>query len=338
MRFKFPLLYLNTGLFLLLLGFFLLVISGTILPTKARADASDINVNVAPENPAPGDNVTITLSSYAYDLDTVSIQWSVNGKVSLTGIAKKTFSLNAPAEGAETDVVATLALPDGTIDIKTVIRPTMMVLLSQADNSHVPPFYKGKALPSSDSEVKVVAMPEIKSGGSFVNPNSLIYTWQQDYNNEQDASGYGKNYYIYNTDALDPTNNVSVTASTSDQKYSSNASVDIATAQPKVLFYTFDVNLGTLWETALTNGYKVQGNEVIQAEPYFMSPKNLQATNLLSWNWTINGASVSAPLYAQNFLPLQTQAGVSGTSEIDLEVRNMYSLGETADGKVDLTF
>jgi len=33
-----------------------------------------------------------------------------------------------------------------------------MVLLWQADDSYVPPFYEGKALPSPNSEIKVVAM------------------------------------------------------------------------------------------------------------------------------------------------------------------------------------
>ena len=39
-----------------------------------------------------------------------------------------------------------------------------MVLLWQANDSYVPPFYKGKALPGADTKIKIVAMPEIRSG------------------------------------------------------------------------------------------------------------------------------------------------------------------------------
>jgi hypothetical protein len=282
--------------------------------------------------------VSITLSSYESNLDTVSISWSINGKTLLSGVGKKSFSLNAPALGGTTTVNAAIRLPDGEIDKKITVTPSMLVLLWQADDSYVPPFYKGKALPSPESEVKVVAMPEIKTGSKMIDPLSLVYTWQQDYTNNPSGSGYGKNSFVYVNDYLDSSNNIDVTTSTIDQKYSSEANIDIATYQPKILFYKDDANLGTLWEQALSDGHQVEGAEVIEAAPYFISPKDIRIPTLV-WNWSINDSSVANALgFRNDLLPLQTQAGVSGTSKIGLQIRNSDKIFENASKEINVQF
>ena len=299
----------------------------------------DISVNIIPQNPAPNDNTTINLSSYAANLDTVLISWSVNGKSISSGIGKKSLEVIAPAAGDETDITATISLPDGDIDKKIVIRPTVMVLLWQADDSYVPPFYRGKAMPTPQSEVKVVAMPEIRTSASsgIVDPTNMTYAWKQDYNNVQGSSGYGKNYFIYTNDYLDNSNNIDVTASTVDQNYSSEASIDIGTYQPKIEFYKNDPSLGTLFEQALSDGHQIQGAEVLQAAPYFISPKEIQ-NPLLAWSWSINDIPISVLGLRKNLIPLQARAGVSGTSKIDLQINNNYKIFETASREINVQF
>ena len=301
------------------------------------ASPSSILVNITPENPAPNEDTNITLNSYANNLDSVLISWSVNGKSILSGIGKKSFSLKAPSAGSETNIIATVSLPDGTIDTRIIIRPAVMVLLWQANDSYVPPFYKGKALPTSDSEVKVVAMPEIKTGSGIVSPKNMTYTWKKDYTNNQDGSGYGKNFFIYTNDYLDNSNNIDVMASTIDQKYSSEASIDIGTAQPKIVFYKNDINLGTLWEQALSNGHKILGDEIMEAAPYFISPKDIRIPTL-TWNWFINDSMVNILGFRKNLIPLKVQAGISGTSKIKLEINNTDKIFETASKEINVVF
>jgi len=331
MKFRFLSLYLGTGILTL-------VMFGLILPFKVNAvSSSSILVSVVPENPAPGENVSISLNSYSSNLDSVSISWSVNGQNILSGIGKKIFLLNAPAAGAETNVVATISLPDGTIDKRIIIRPTIMTLLWQANDSYVPPFYKGKAMPTPDSEIKVVAMPEIKIGSQMTNPKNMTYFWKKDYTNNQDGSGYGKNYFLYVNDYLEDSNNISVIASTVDQKYSSEANIDIGATQPKIIFYKNDVNLGTLWEKALSNGYRVEGSEILEAAPYFISPKDIRIP-ILTWDWSINDNYINTTDFKENLIPLTAQSGISGTSKIKLEINNMYKIFETASGEINVTF
>ena len=311
---------------------------GIILPFKANASSpSDISVATSPANPTPNQNVTITLSSYVDDLNSVLISWSVNGKKSVSGIGDKTFSLTAPALGEKTTVIATISLSDGDLNETIPIKPAIITMLWQANDSYVPPFYEGKALPSPDSEIKVVAIPEIKNGSGFVNPTNMTYDWQLDQTNDADNSGYGKDSYVYVSDYLDNSNNVSVTASTLDQNDSVEGSVDVFTTMPKIDFYKNDSTLGTIWDQAISDSYKVTGNETIEAAPYFISPKNLKIP-FLTWTWSINDNQVAVPTYSNTLLPLQLQAGTHGTSKIDLKVSNIYSLVNTASKEVNVNF
>ncbi|MFZ2149934.1 MAG: hypothetical protein WAV15_02135 [Minisyncoccia bacterium] len=330
-----PLSCLRFSKFFLLLAFSLTL---GLSPLDAGAvSPSSILVNVSPQSPAPGESVTISLNSYASNLDSVLITWSVNGKSFASEIGKKSFSVSAPDAGTETRIVATVALPDGSIDRVITIRPIVMTLLWQANDSYVPPFYKGKALPATDSEVKVVAIPEIKNGAQIVNSKNLVYAWKKDYTNDPTASGYGKNFYIYINDYLEDSNNISVTASTTDQKNSSQGNLNIKTFEPKILFYKNDPKIGTIWEHALSNGHRILGEEVLEAVPYFISPRDIRIPSL-TWIWSINNTSVTVPGSRRNLLPLQTQIGTTGTSKVSLEISHKYKLLSGTKKEITLEF
>lgn len=322
----------------------IIIIFNTFLPSNINAVSTDILVNATPENPAPGENVNITLKSYVNNLDIVLISWSVNGKNVSSGIGKKSFFLNAPNAGEETNVIATTSLPDGAKDTKIIIRPSVMVLLYQAMDSYVPPFYKGKALPSPDSLVKVVALPEISALGSseslrrsLVDPKNMTYAWKKDYTNNQDGSGYGKNTFTYINDYLEDSNNIGVIARTTDQKYSSSSNIDIETTEIKIIFYKNDIKLGTIWDLALSDGHRIVGDEILEAAPYFISPSDIRIPTL-TWDWFINDNMINTPIFRKNRLPLQTQAGTSGTSKIKLEINNMDKIFQSANKEINVEY
>ena len=322
-----------------------LVISFTILGNisihKVYADVDPSNsilVDIIPPNPKPYENVTINLNSYENNLDSVPINWSVKDKTLTSGVGVKSFSIKAPALGEETDVVVTISLSDGVVQKKIPIKPSTMILLWQANDSYVPPFYRGKALPTPDSEVKVVAMPEIKIGSTLMDPNNMTYYWKMNYTNNVDGSGYGKNFFLYISDYLEDSDNISVTASTIDQNSSSAASIDVTTQQqPKILFYKNDPKMGTLWQNALADSFKIQEKDVIEAIPYFISPKELQHPSLI-WNWFINDDRVNVTGFRKNLMPLQVQANVHGTSKLRLNMENKDKIFQTAEKEITIEF
>ncbi len=306
-------------------------------PKAEAASVSSILINMVPPYPNPYENVKISLNSYANNLDSILIAWSVNGKAVISGIGKKSFSTDAPAPGGETSVIATVYLPDGALEIKIPIRPSAMVLLWEANDSYVPPFYKGKALPMPASEVKVVAIPEIRTSSGLTDIKNMTYSWQKDYTNSVDGSGYGKNFFLYINDYLEDSNMISVIASTLDQSYSSKATLEIGTAQPKIAFYRRDSALGTLWDKALPNTYKIQGPEIFQAVPYFIAPKEIR-NPMLVWNWFINDNRVAITSIEKNLMPLQASEGTSGTSKLRLEITNQEKIFANVSKEMNIEF
>ena len=323
--------------FLLLYSITILIVIGSFTEGANAAISDSFLVSISPQNPAPYENVTVTLKSFVNNLDSVLISWSVDGKTAISGIGKKSFSLTAPAAGAEVTVIATISLPSGPTDAKITIKPSVMVLLWQANDSYVPPFYKGKALPTADSVVKVVAMPEIRNGLSLVSAQNMTYKWKKDYTNNVDGSGYGKNFFLYSTDYLEDSNNISVVAATVDQQSSSDGSIDIGMTTPKILFYKRDSIQGTDWNTALPDTYKIAGPEVVQAAPYFISPEEL-LTPTLVWSWFINDESVNLNSFVKYLMPLSTTEGTHGTSKLRLDIENQSKIFVTTSKEINIEY
>ena len=298
---------------------------------------SEISINVIPENPAPGESVTINLNSYTMDLNSLKITWLISGKNVLSGIGNKSYTVTAPTAGSETTVTIQVASGETGLETKVVIRPSVMVVLWQADDSYVPPFYKGKALPTPDSTIKIVAMPEVKVGSTYLDPKNMTYSWRKDFTNDPDASGYGKNYFSYVSDYLDASNFIEVNATTVDQKYSSTASTTVGTFQPELVFYRNNENTGTEFEHTITDGHKIINKEILFAAPYFISPKDIRNPRLV-WTWSINGTRVFTEGFQKNLLPLQVESGVSGSSKLKLEIENMDKVFQTATKELNLTF
>lgn len=301
------------------------------------ATPGSISLEIAPSNPAPFENVTFNLKSFAVNLDTVQIGWFVDGKAAISGIGKKSFSVTAKAAGIETKVEARIMLPDGEIDKSITILPGVMVLLWQATDSYVPPFYKGKALAGPASSIKVVALPEAKIRGAQVSAKNMTYSWKKDFSNDQDASGYGKNSYAFLNDYLDGLNSVEVTAQTTDGRYSAHSSISIRSTDPKIVFYKRDLKLGTLWENAVLDNYTLGGSEeIIVAAPYHISPSDIRKPELI-FRWFINNTLANTGIN-RNYIPLKVEGEATGTSRLRLEIENNDKIFETARKEINVRF
>ena len=84
---------------------------------------------------------------------------------------------------------------DAGIDTRTDV-------LWEALDSHTPPFYKGKPLPSNESYIRAVAI-----SGSF-NPRTTTYTWNRGGKTVASASGLGKSAFIFKHDILTNTEDI----------------------------------------------------------------------------------------------------------------------------------
>jgi hypothetical protein len=74
--------------------------------------------------------------------------------------------------------------------------PVDVDILWQA-NTYTPPFYKGKALFTPESNVTFIALFNIIIGGKRVDPSDVVYKWKVNRTVDGANSGFGKNSYNY---------------------------------------------------------------------------------------------------------------------------------------------
>lgn len=139
----------------LIIGFFLLGMTSVPLLSRAEmqieVQEGEIEVKTNPSNPQPYQNVTITLSSYATDLNKAIISWQGESGTLISGIGKTSYSFTAG--GPNTTTIFSINIkPTGsmsTITKRVVIAPSEIEIMWEAVDGYTPPFYKGKSLPIS---------------------------------------------------------------------------------------------------------------------------------------------------------------------------------------------
>lgn len=316
---------------------FILFVSFFALPLFALAQTADqISVSVSPLNPGPNESVTITLQSYSLTLESADIEWSLDNKIKNGGIGKTTFTFTTKSIGAAsmvTAVVTPVGLPEIT---KTItITPMSVDILWEASDSMVPPFYRGKALPTSEGDVTFVAIPQVRSTSNTLLPsNVLLYSWQEDYNNDQANSGYSKDSFATSMDYLNPQKNIGVSVSTRNGGTVAAGTVTLLPSDPEIAWYAFSPLYGPLFETALTDTYTINENDTsLLAFPYFFS-KDTERSKVIQYSWQLNGGPIDTPV--SNILSLHRDKVSTGKATIDLAVSNLTKLFQKSSAHLNL--
>ena len=316
---------------LILIGFF-----SVGIPAFAQ-NATDVSVTLSPENPGPNQSVTISLVSYSVDIESADIEWTKDNQSPTGGVGATTYTFTTKALGVPTNITVTID-PVGSARItKTItVKPMSVDVLWQATDSTVPPFYRGKAMPTSESEVKFVAIPDVQStSGALIAGKSLVYDWSENYTADAADSGYGKDSYTSAMDYLNPTKHIDVDVSTVTGGVVASSSIDVSPVDPQVLWYASSPLYGPIFDLALSGSYNVSGTDTsVYAEPYFFSPGNPTAADL-TYTWTINSQPINTPA-TPNSIFLQKDASSNGAAEIDLEVKNSTKLFQDITSNLNL--
>lgn len=307
---------------------------------RVFALSPSVGVSVTPESVAPGDLVTIKLESFSTDLNRADIIWTVDGVVVLNGIGQKEYSTTSKGLGEQTKVEITINTTNGIPVLKTVfINPQSIDLLWEAIDSYTPPFYKGKALPSRGALIKTSVVPFLKgSRGTFSNPNSLVYNWEQNYKPYPSVSGYGKSFYVFRNTFLQKEELIKVKTSTIDGTLTASNSVKIQFFNPEILFYEKRPAIGVMFNDSKNEGVTLTENEIsLLAVPYFSSTKTkvgvLDGTLNLSWKINDSGVSSDKP----DVLTVRKPESGSGYSIINFEVKSPY-LYQNKESSVRVSF
>ena len=150
----------------------LLLVIVALLPISFALDvkaAISMIIDVQPKNPGPNQEITVTVSSYNFDLNRALISWRVNGAPVSNGIGQKTFRVTTGNLGSATTIEINAGGANGsTVKGLVTVRPADLKLAWQADTD-VPFWYRGKALAGPGAEISVIADPDfVDSRGPII--------------------------------------------------------------------------------------------------------------------------------------------------------------------------
>ncbi|MFA6274477.1 MAG: hypothetical protein WC662_04925 [Candidatus Paceibacterota bacterium] len=302
------------------------------LSVNAQLREADIVLELFPKYPRANEEIRASISTPAIDLNKTKISWILNGELIKETIGQKDFSFRAGDTNTQTTIEVQIQTLEGIIvNKKITVAPADVDLLWEAQDSYVPPFYKGKAMMPSQGKIKVVAIPNSSEN------KGLVYSWKLDEINKQNSSGFGKNSYTFQNSYLDTKNTIETTVTNIQGNNVGSGKIVLAPRNPKILFYKKDVAQGTRWEKVLDNNFFINTNgETIVVEPYFFSPKNLNA-NEISLKWLLAGNEIDAPS-VKNELSIKPGEDQSGSSTIKVIIENVNRLFLTAEKEINVKF
>lgn len=309
-----------------LLAFSLQLLAGGVflLPLDAHAQTvpDPVQYIVASETPGPQELVIIEAQGVGSFLGNATLTWSQDGKVAEQGVGKRVFKFTTGPLGSNTRIrVSIQSDTAGSFSKDFSFTPALVNLVWEADTS-VPPFYRGKALYSAGSPLKIVAFPTVFNGASQVAPQALSYQWYRAGDLVPESSGLGRNTFSIDGDQLHAQEAIAVDLYYGSRK-AARGELLVPAVEPGIILYHRDALRGTRWEQALpAGGIQLQASEMtVQAEPFFFSNSSKKAGRI-SYLWTLNGEEISGPDSTRGLLTLRQSGTGAGSAMLEVKAQN----------------
>jgi hypothetical protein len=305
----------------------------------AGSQGDDVQFIVTPEVPGPNEQVTIQARGIGGFLGDANITWQQDSKTVLSGAGESSFSFTTKGVGVPTRVHVAIDSPtQGSFTQDFTFSPGVIHLLWEA-NTSVPPLYRGKALYSPGSQIKVFALPQIVANGSFVLAGSLSFQWSVGGNPVTAQSGLGRSILTYSGNQLNQGENIAVDVMLGSSKVG-HAELVIPAANPQLLMYVKDPLRGTLFDQALPSNISLSGQEItLFAQPYYFANESL-ANKSLAYAWTLDSQATDGPDAQNGLLTLRQSGSGAGQSNLRVELQNnsTYQFLQAAAAKVTILF
>ena len=327
----------NSSKFLLTLS--LLFVLPLISLGQSVDNTNSLQISISPANPEPKQLVKINVNSFIFDINRSKNTFYIDGIKKREEIGLKEFTLEAGKGGQKTTIRVTAeTAQNGIKEAEISFIPNFVDLIYES-LSYTPPFYKGKTLNPNQGIVLVTAIPElIKSSGIKVPTQDIIYSWKKNGKVDQNASGIGKNTYIFQGSIPIRDSLIEVNASSLEGDIYAYKKVNITNDSPKIIFYEDSPIYGIMFNRAIGKTVRMFADEFkVKAFPYFMSVGYTQTPDL-NYKWVINGNS-SENLDTDKSAMIFRQSGEgSGTANIDLKIENIPRIFQFSDNSFTINF
>lgn len=300
----------------------------SLYPGSVTTDAFEIKFS--PATLTPNIDATAQILTYSFDTDVSYITWAVNGKIVAQGRGKKSITFKTGNLGSALSISAVVTTETGRETSKKLSFTIGEVDLLWQAFSHTPVFYKGKAWPTIGTPVKITALPQ-----GLGDSKNLIYEWKRDFKIAPDASGVGKDSFLFTFSQYFDEEDITLTVWGPKKEFSLTKLLTIKRKSPVVVFYEENSLEGPLYQRVLWDNILLLKPElVIRAEPYFYPQKDI--SNLV-YTWKMNEKEIK-PISEQNIIGLSAPQNTSGASIISLELKNPAKFLQQTTKQINLTF
>lgn len=282
------------------------VVAIVSLGANAQLVPEPLSLVASPSSPGPGQAVTVEASTPTQDKNSVIFSWTVDGRSrpDLSGPGKNTIALTAGEVGSVLNVRVGISGSNGGGETSLAIRVADLALTWFAE-TYVPKWYKGKSLPVQNSVVSIVAVPNIRIGGSTLSPENLIFRWEFD-DQEDVLSGVGEQVLrIRTSDLPRASHHIKVAVENSGGTIRKEGELFIVPGAPRVVVYPATPLGGLEFRSAPSVVPKTsRGIFDFSAEPFYfpvLSKKNL------AFSWRVNGLETSGDAATPHLISLNTQ-------------------------------
>lgn len=297
----------------------------------------NIYFEIEPKNPGSFTNTKITVTSNEINTDKTYFVWYLNGIKEKEGLGAKFLTLQTKEKGVNIEIKVIASTESGSEIEKTMfLNPADVDIVWEAD-TYTPPFYRGKALASPGSNIKLMAIPHLMTeNGTKLPANDLNYEWRV--NNNIISSGYGKVSATTKIGTPYSQNNVSVKVSNSKGDITAESIITIKPESATVIFYKENPVEGTIYNAALSLNERIYEQEFsIRAEPYFFSFPDHPSDRNLEFRWSLNGKGITPNEGTPKIITLRNETGKETVSSLQLSIRNLQKVFQNSINSLMIT-
>lgn len=297
--------------------------------------SDDVLITTEPRLPGPFEDVTVSLQSFVFDINTTHIAWIVDGDEFASGIGVREIDLRTKNVGDPTLIEVRVKWNQVDTLVRRVrIDPAYVDVLWESANGYAPPFYRGKVLPTSESQLRFVALPS----GIIAN-DQYVYTWKHNGQVDQKQSGYQKHSFETYNEFFDKRFAVDVEVTGRRTPFRAQTATIVPLFEPEILFEA--QSLASDYPLAPAPGGFVLGGQFnrLIAHPLHFTGGTTQQH--LDYVWEIDGepfVPVDSFSDKKNEIPLVTPTTGSGFSNIDLRVVNSNEILQEATASTQVRF
>lgn len=284
----------------------------------------------------PINTVTVNLISQYKDIGGTKIFWFENNTLVEQGVGLLSHRVDLGEVGSSVDVTAALDTPGnlGSDKVNITLSPAVIDLLWEAQTA-VPPFYKGKALPSHESFIKTLAIPYF---GTTTPSTEVKFSWKK---NKTISIGDGINIISAGLFGAWEKTSTNIQVNATHRNQTAVAQVNIPSFVPSLQFYEISPTQGILTNESL-NGSPVRNSSEIslKAIPFGFSSSD-RSKSKIQYKWKAGKKEIKngVGLESETISLSRNKSNLkNGEILISLLAENVVNVMQFSEGKFSWKF